>query len=163
MAIAMSSDRCTAVSGQVGSAPTMFTWCAKTGQKKNRFKLPKGSRGIAAVALSQDGSLAACVDLSNEHYLHVFDTATGSQIKKEKGDTNKIHDVCFSAQPGSTALCTAGTKHIYFWDAKSGEKKRGLFGGNPMTSFACCTYDADGTAYTGGSNSKVYVWKDREV
>jgi len=40
-------------------------------------------------------------------------------------------------------------------------RKRVFFGQNPMTSFACCTYDADGTAYTGGSNSKVYVWRDR--
>jgi len=56
----------------------MFTWCAKTGEKKQRFKLGKGCRGIAAVALSQDGSLAACVDLHNEHQLHVFDTATGA-------------------------------------------------------------------------------------
>jgi len=166
MAISMSACRKVAVSGQVGSSPVMFCWDTTTGEKRQRFKLPKGSRGIAAVAVSQDGSLVACVDLSNEHHLHVFDTSNGSCVLKAKGDTNKIHDVCFSATPGSSELGTAGSKHIYFWDARAGgdgNKKRGLFGENAMTSFACITYDADGIAYTGGSNAKIYVWKEREV
>jgi echinoderm microtubule-associated protein-like 6 len=34
MSIAMSSDRLTAVSGQVGRAPAIFTWDALTGEKK---------------------------------------------------------------------------------------------------------------------------------
>ena len=65
LALAISSDRCTALTGQVGSAPCMFTWDAQTGEKKCRFKLAKGARGIAAVAISQDSSLVACVDLSD--------------------------------------------------------------------------------------------------
>jgi len=91
----------------------------------------------------------------------VFDASSGALVQKAKGDTNKIHDVCFSAQPGSTQLATAGRKHLYFWDAKSGDKKKCLFGGNPMTSFSCVTYDADGICYTGGANSKIYVWEGR--
>lgn len=52
MAIALSSCRKLAVSGQVGSSPTVFVWDAETGEKKNRFKVSKGARGINAVALS---------------------------------------------------------------------------------------------------------------
>lgn len=31
-----------------------------------------------------------------------------------------------------------------------------------MTSFSCCAWDDKGNAYGGGSNSKLYTWKDRE-
>jgi hypothetical protein len=32
-----------------------------------------------------------------------------------------------------------------------------------MTSFACCAYDNNGVAYTGGCNSMIYVWGGREL
>jgi hypothetical protein len=51
----MSEDRKTAVSGQVGRAPSMFTWDACTGEKMCRMKLDRGSRGISAVNISPDG------------------------------------------------------------------------------------------------------------
>jgi hypothetical protein len=83
---------------------------------------------------------------------------------KDKGDTNKIFDICFSAKPGENTFATAGSKHIKFWypDQMKGEK--GLFGGNgELTSFACVAYDNNGVCYTGGCNSLIYVWKTREL
>lgn len=123
--------------------------------------MARGARGINAVAMSQDGSLVACVDLHNDHQLHIFETSSGTQINKCKGDTNKIYDVCFSQQPNSTDLATAGTKHMYKWKAREsgGGKQKALFGSHSPTSFACVTYDSDGVCYAGGSNSKLYVWK----
>lgn len=94
--IAMSDDRNIAVSGQVGSAPSAFAWDAKTGLKKQRFKLQKGARGINAIAISQDNKVVACVDLNDEHNVYFFDCDSGALIWKEKGDTNKIFDICFN-------------------------------------------------------------------
>lgn len=163
-ALTISNDRKWAASGQVGPAPAAFVWDAATGAKKQRFKLQKGARGINAIAMSNDGSLVACVDLHDDHNVYVFDVASGSLKFKDKGDTNKIFDLCFSEKPGDNTFASAGSKHIKFWypDQMKGEK--GLFSGKgEMTSFACVAYDANGNCYTGGCNSQIYVWNGREL
>jgi microtubule-associated protein-like 6 len=158
MSIALNEARDTAVSGQVGSSPAIFCWDACTGEKKCRIKIAKGARGIAAVAFSQDGEYIAAVDLHNEHRVYCF-TSNGQQLMKQNGDTNKIKDVAFSKTPGDTRFATAGKKHIYFWDAKDASfKKKGIFDGNPMTSFSAVMWDADGNCYTGGANGGIYKW-----
>ena len=74
MCISLTNDRTTAATGQVGSTPVLFIWDARSGEKKGRAKLPKGSRGINAVAFSSDGSKVACVDLHNDHNVYVYNT-----------------------------------------------------------------------------------------
>jgi hypothetical protein len=56
----------------------------------------KGARGINAIAMSNDNKYVACVDLNDDHNVYVFDVESGSLKMKEKGDTNKIFDICFS-------------------------------------------------------------------
>ena len=162
--LTISEDRNWAASGQVGSAPSAFVWNAKTGEKKQRYKLTKGARGVTAIALSNDNKLVACVDIHDEHNVYVYEVDSGSLKMKDKGDTNKIFDICFSAKPGENTFATAGSKHIKFWypDQMKGEK--GLFAGKgEMTSFACVAYDDKGVCYTGGCNSLIYVWGQREL
>ena len=163
-AIAISSDRNWAASGQVGSAPCAFVWDAKTGQKKQRFKLAKGARGVNAIAFSNDGSLVALSDNSDDHNVYVFDVNSGALKFKDKGDTNKIFDLAFTGRPGENTFATAGSKHIKFWypDQMKGEK--GLFvNKGEQTSFACVAYDDKGVCYTGGCNSQIYVWPGKEL
>ena len=64
-----------AVTGQIGTSPTLFCWDACTGEKKGRAKLPKGSKGINAVAFNMDGDMIGCVDLHDDHnvYVYMFD------------------------------------------------------------------------------------------
>lgn len=164
MAMDLCSHRKMCLTGQVGSSPTLFLWNAMTGEKIKKFQVSKGARAINACAISVDNKLIACVDLHNEHQVHVFDVSTGASCLKAKGDTNKIYDIKFSQQPGSTSFCTVGNKHCYFWDAaeSGGNKKKGLFKNHDMTSFACVAYDNEGKAYTGGSNSLIYKWEGRD-
>lgn len=126
--------------------------------------MPKGARGINAVSISQDGSLVACVDLANEHNVYVFDVASGSMVCKAAGDTEKIFDIAFSATNGDGSFATAGSKHFYFWDASQpgGGKKKALFDGLEATSFSCVAWDADGKAYGGGANAKIYIFDKAE-
>ena len=79
---------------------------------------------------------------------------------KAKGDTNKIHDICWNSKPGSKRFSTAGVKHIYFWDANhaTGDKHRAITGSHEMTSYSCTAWDSNGTCYSGGANGKLYVW-----
>jgi WD40 repeat protein len=160
-AITISSDRCFAASGQVGSAPAAFLWDAATGQKQQRFKLTKGARGVDAIAISNDGTLVALVDRHDQHNVYVFDVASGAGSSKP-GDTNRIFDICFSNRPGDNSFVTAGSKHIKFWDPSTLEGKKGIFGeGGEATSFACVATDDQGNAFTGGANSMIYVWQER--
>ena len=104
--------------------------------------------------------MVACVDLADDHNIYFFDADSGALIWKEKGDTNKIFDVCFNSSTGAelTAV-TVGTKHIKFWTPNTKESKKGLFGKSELaTSFACATFDNKGICYAGGANSLIYVW-----
>ena len=141
-----------------------FMWNAATGEKVQRYKLDRGGRGVVAIALSEDGTVA-CVDNSNDHNVYFFKGSTGERIWKEKGDNNKIFDVCFNyGQGGELVACTAGTKHIKFWTPHEQKVQKGLFGDmNLATSFACCAFDDKGLAYTGGSNSNIYIWAGRSL
>lgn len=166
MAISISDDRSIAATGQVGAAPVAFTWCPVTGEKKQRFKLKKGARGVNAIAISSDCKYVACVDLSNDHNVLVFDCGDGSLKWSCKGDTNKIFDCAWSQKQGDYSICTAGSKHLKFWyPFESGkQEKKGLYMQvASQTSHACCTWDDQGTAYSGGTNSKIHVWKDNQL
>ena len=89
----------------------------------------------------------------------MFDVASGAGKGSTPGDTNKIFDIAFSAQPGDSTFVTVGQKHIKFWDANTLESKRGIFGSNgEQTSFSCAAFDDQGNAYTGGANGLIYVW-----
>lgn len=161
LCIKLNRDRTTAATGQNGSRPVLFTWDACSGEMKGRFKLDKGARGVNAIAWSKDGDYIACVDNSNDHNVYVIKTSDMSLVFKEKGGPDKVHDIEFSND--SNRFVTVGTKHCYFWNAEDpGEKKRGIFDGKPMTSFCCAAWGADDTCYTGGANSKIYVWQENK-
>jgi WD40 repeat protein len=101
----------------------------------------------------------ACVDRSDNHNVWVFDVASGAG-RSQKGDTNRIFDLVFSKDGSS--FVTVGAKHIKFWDPNTLESQKGIFGGaGEATSFACAAYGDDGTCYTGGANSLIYVWSGR--
>jgi len=62
LGLEISPDRSFALTCQRGPKPTCFTWDAATGEKKMRFTLPKGSRGINCCSISGCGKFMACVD-----------------------------------------------------------------------------------------------------
>jgi len=161
LGLAISKDRTMAVTGQRGAEPSIFVWDSCTGDMKTRCQLKKGARGINACSFSQCGGYVACVDQSNDHCIHVIEVSSGNVVFNQKGDNNKIYDICFSEEAGSTSFCTTGTRHVYFWDFKSGEKKRGIKAPSQISHCVCCA-DDKGNYYTGGQNGSVFVWKDRE-
>ena len=117
MCIKVCNKRHVAATGQVGSRPTVFVWDASSGEKKARAKLDKGSRGVNAIAFSKDNNMVGLVDLHNDHHVYVYDF-DGSSLNlkgKMKGSQNKIHDISFDKT--TNRFCTAGSKHIEFYDA----------------------------------------------
>jgi WD40 repeat protein len=83
---------------------------------------------------------------------------------KQKGGTNKIFDCCFTLKKGEYMCATAGSKHISFWNPSNNFAKKGIFAGvGEATSMACVAYDENGVCYSGGCNSKIYVWNERQL
>lgn len=159
-----------AVTGQRGNMPLIFVWDAVTGEKKARAVLEKNAGGLQCVKFSADGSQFACVDMSNDHNVYVFDTASGNQLFKQKGDTNKIYDICWTgdANDGSMTFCTVGSKHVKFWTYKDAKaERRGLYGAKfrdiSSTSHCVCTSGPDGWFFTGASNGSIFCWKDNQL
>ena len=166
MAISISDDRKTMCSGQVGSSPVGFTWCPSAGTKIQRFKLKKGARGVNAISMSNDSKYVCCVDLSNDHNVLIFEAANGNLAWSNKGDTNKIFDCAWSQKAGDYTVCTAGSKHLKFWQpfAEGKKERKGIYGqAGSQTSHACCTWDDQGIAYSGGCNAQIYVWDGQNL
>jgi len=83
-------------------------------------------------------------------------------VYSEKGGVDPIFDVTWSQKEGQQEFVTAGKKHFKWWWPEENKVKKGLYSGNGKpTSHACCTFDDEGTAYSGGANARIYVWKDR--
>lgn len=105
-----------AVSGQVGKWPPVFMWNTQTGEKRNRIKLEKGARAVAACAVSSDARYIATVDKHNDHNVKIFD---GNKcIFGDKGGPDPIFDICFSRKEGAPVCYTAGKKHFAHWDTE---------------------------------------------
>lgn len=118
-----------------------------------------------AITISQDGSLIALTDNSNDHNIYFFNASSGNREWKEKGDTNRIFDLSFNTKSGGDVrCCSVGKNHIKFWNPSDKSVEKGIFGDASLaTSFACCTYDSDGLCYAGATNSEIYVWEGRNL
>lgn len=125
--------------------------------------MSKGSRGISAIAISADNKYVALADLHNDHNIYVYQINDGQLVWKEKGGPDKVYDVAFNPN-NSNEFVSAGVKHIKFWYIAEKDIKKGLFmsKGEP-TNFPCATYDANGNAWTGGTNGEVYKWDGRTL
>jgi microtubule-associated protein-like 6 len=74
MCLGLSEDRSTVLTGQVGKAPAVFLWDSVSAEKKQQFKLARGSRGVSACGISVDGSMIAVADLHDNHKVHCFNS-----------------------------------------------------------------------------------------
>lgn len=165
-AMGISDCRSLAATGQNGSVPVAFVWEATTGKLKSRMKLDKGGREVTAIAFDPTNKYVALADNSNDHNIYVFEVESGTRVKKDKSGPDQIYHIAWSRKEGESVFCTAGNKHIAFWDMDGAKfkKRNGVYGtaGN-ATSHCCVTSDKDGTFYTGGANSHIYVWKERQL
>jgi len=87
---------------------------------------------------------------------------SGSQVFTSKGGPDPIFDLGFNKAEGSTQLWSCGVKHFASWSL-DGKKQKGIFGSNPMCSFACLATDDQGNCFAGGSNALIYVWTGTNV
>ena len=165
-AMDMSNCRGFCATGQNGSKPVAFIWDSTNGDKKGRYKLSKGMREVTAIGISPDGKHLALTDNHNDHHLWIFDVDSEKEVKKDKTGPDRIYHVAWSLKEGECKVATAGIKHFAVWDldAAKFKKRKGLYKGNGNpTSHCCVTWDNAGNCYTGGANSHIYCWEDRDL
>lgn len=101
----------------------IFIWNSVTAEREMMLKLPRGSRGVSAIALSPDGKWLAAADLSNENSVHIFDLpeqkkhANNKKVKGKrmgghmyKGQGNLTTMLRWSTD--STYVTAVGIKHL---------------------------------------------------
>ena len=155
-----SGDRQWAASGQVGKNAAIFVWNTQTGEKRQRMALAKNARAVAAIAISKDGEYVATADKHNDHNVIIWKGT--DQLWGNKGGPDEIFDICFTQEDGKYDVFSAGKKHYMHW-REDQKNKKGIFGSNPRTSFACICADDQGNTYSGGSNSLIYVWNGNSI
>lgn len=165
-ALAIHPDRDLIATGEVGKNPKICVWRASDPSTAVvSFFQGRDTRAVTALGFSDDGSLLAGADLSDDHNVRVWKWETSTQISIDKGGPDKILGLDWSKTEES--FCTVGIKHIFFW-SKVGtafKKKRGIFGGtnaNPVDQ-TCVRYMSDGTACTGGVDGKLYAWAGSSI
>ena len=126
------------------------------------MKLAKNARAVAVCAISPDASMIAVADKHNDHNLSVFNTDSGDLEFFDKGGPDEIFDITFS-KDGQNNVWTAGKKHLKFWNKGALSYKKGIFGKQPRTSFACITSDDKGSAFAGAANSLIYQWQGNSI
>ncbi|OMJ95047.1 hypothetical protein SteCoe_1580 [Stentor coeruleus] len=165
-ALAITRNREIVATGEVGANPKVCIWSSTNpeGPPRAEFKLGRGRRGVSCLGFSHDGKYLAVADLHNDHYVSVWDAATGAKLGEAKGGPDKIMDVAWNNT--SHVFCTAGIKHIYFWDFTGGvlQSQKGLFGqAGEQSNMTAVQWLNDGTCVTGAGNGQLYLWRDRNL
>ena len=112
--MAISPCRQLAATGQVGSRPVLFAWDTDTMTAKDRWQLPKGSRGIKAIAWCRHSKRIACVDNHNDHYLRVYEVGNSSCLFTHKCGSSVIYDIAWS--PTEDKFVVAGKNTVVFFN-----------------------------------------------
>jgi WD40 repeat protein len=164
-ALAVHPQRDVIATGEVGKNPKVCIWRASDpSQTVQMFFQGRDTRAVTALGFSNDGSLLAGSDLSDDHNVRVWKWETGAVISIDKGGPDKIFGLEWSRTLES--FCTVGIKHIFFWDkvGTAFKKKRGIFGaGAKAVDMTCVRYMNDGTAVTGGVDGKLYAWTGTSI
>ncbi|KAH8072390.1 hypothetical protein JL721_3660 [Aureococcus anophagefferens] len=126
-------------------------------------------RGVRHVAFLGGHALAAAgADGGRDGlpFLAVFDSETGDVLSEHLVSCGRGGEVrCLASCPtDATTFGTAGDGHVAFWTL---ERSGGLRGARPLrresraaTTRARLSCTAPGVAFSGGSNGRVYVWRD---
>jgi WD40 repeat protein len=164
-ALAVHPGRDIVATGEVGRNPKICVWSAANpgAGPTIELRLGNGARAVTCLGFSHDGKYLAAADLSNDHYVRVWEWQAGRQVFEDKGGVDKILDLAWSTN--SHNFATVGIKHVCFWTiGATSSKAKGIFGSaGAMCNMTSATWLPDGTCITGGSNGMLYHWRERQL
>ena len=132
----------------------IFTvWNVTTGKVKNTFKV-KSNGFITSISFSPDGELLASA--GEDKTIHLWDIATGKEIKTFTGHAGRISSVSFSPD-GQMLVSASWDTTIKFWDVATGEEIK-TFAGH-KTEINSVSFSANGNLLASGSlDGAIKLW-----
>jgi WD40 repeat protein len=123
LSLDVSGDRKLVITGQSGKQPSVHVWNAEDQTQVCSFQLEKGARGVAAVSISSCGRYVACVDMSNDHKVTIYNIERKKLLVTVQGGTEKIFDVAWSKRADDLRFATLAQKSVSFWHPADITKK----------------------------------------
>ncbi|OMJ72735.1 hypothetical protein SteCoe_28741 [Stentor coeruleus] len=147
--------------GEVGKNPKICIWSARDPSRSiKEFRQDRDSRAVSCLGFSYDGQYLASADLHNDHNVRIWEwEKSGEKIAIIKSGPDRVLDLAWSLT--ELTFCTAGNKHIAFWNYNQGQKmltkKNGIFSSNPQVSMTSVAWTST-NCLTGGFNGCLYIW-----
>ena len=161
----ISRDRTLVATGQVGSRPSIIVWNCVECEPVQRIVLPKGSRAVKTIAINNDNTRVACSDDHNDHYVRVYDIATGKLLFEHESGSSKLYDMDFSSTEDCFVI--AGHKTIKFYTGNGDgtySDNKGILGKamKELTAFSSANYDSVGQAVITNIKGSILTFKGRQ-
>lgn len=166
LCLQLNDDRSLAASGQLGNRPYVFLWDPNTAEVKTRIKMNHGVKGIRSLWFSPEGDKLACLDITEQNRIWIYDIATHKLLKVVKTDLNKKFDVDWTITPdGDHVIGVAGMKNAKFIKSADSEFKDtqiefGVTNRLYIADHACICFDEFGSAYTGTQTGFLIRWTE---
>lgn len=115
------------------------------------------------MSLSSCGRYVACVDMSNDHKVTIYNIERKKQLLNVEGSKDKIFDCAWSKRADDLRFAVLSAKQLKFFHPADITKKlqqQGVFGKATITNLTALGFDDQGWCYTGGENGHIQVWSD---
>lgn len=154
IAFALSPNRDTAATGEVGRRPNIFVWDTASMMQIANFKAPL-EKGIGALAFSPNSKVLAATGMDEDHSVALYNLQTNSLICCVKGDKEVITDMAFTSD---SEFVTSGIKHFKGWTINGNAVvgKRGQFGN--ANNILLCLGVYGNSVYTGTGAGTLVKW-----
>ena len=168
LCLELDDKRSMVASGQIGNKPYVFLWDANTGEKITRIRMNSGVKGISSIWFSPEGDKIACLDVTPDHCVWIYDIDTRRLLKVIQTDSNQKFDIDWSANPdGQNVIGVAGLKDVKFikssnTDFSDASIEFGITNRKYINDHVCVCFDDYGNAYSGTRSGFLYKWVEHK-
>ncbi|MBN9121062.1 MAG: WD40 repeat domain-containing protein, partial [Planctomycetes bacterium] len=150
--VAVTPDGQYVLAGDDAGAVTVYD--AKTGAVKSTYDKHDGTL-VYTVATTRDGKTA--VSAARDKGVHVWDLATGKELRRLKGHTQQVYQIAFG--PGDKQLASASyDKTVRVWDFAGGRELHRFEGHKDGVQSACFAPD-DRFVFSASWDKTVRKWR----
>jgi RNA polymerase sigma factor (sigma-70 family) len=141
-----------------GYGPTIHLWDFEKQKKRHSLRLPEKTPAVNCLAFSPGGAkLASAGAWGGNHHVHLWDIATGQEVRTFPGHQNWVNAVAFFPD-GQRLISGSADRTIRLWDLTTGQEVR-RWQGDPK-GVSCLVLSRDGkTLFSGGGDQTIRLWE----
>ena len=159
LSLTINPQRDMVATGEVGINPLVCVWkLADLTAPLHQLSLGQGAKGVSVLSFSLKSQLLACVDISEDQTVRVFELKKGELVFSEKGLLGHIYSLAFGPRD---SFCSVGISHIFFWTKQGNNftREKGQFGSDSNEcAMSTVQWLPSGFTLSGGHNGKLYIW-----